>query len=80
MLGFMSKQEALSLGYTNHGKYFGLPVYLADDGPGLMVTAKCKWLNWAVDVIATVEGILRDTFRPQDPPGFQFWVGPRIAP
>lgn len=59
-LGFITEGEALELGYSHHGRYYGLPVWLGDivdidDWGGPSMTAKCRWLDWLLPVIARVE-------------------------
>lgn len=74
----MNAAKALAEGFTNHGKYFGIPVWLAEEGDGLRVAAKWPLGDALITLAATIEDFLREAFFPERPPMFQFWMGPKI--
>lgn len=79
LLGYMTAREALRDGFTHHGSYYGIPVWVAIDGPdGLVVAAKWGPLEYVMTVLHYIEGILRTVFYPDDEPTFQFLVGKPI--
>lgn len=80
MLGYMTAKRARALGFTHHGKYFGIPVWIGEPDGEFRVAVKHPLLEYVMDAAVWIEGFLRDTFRPQDPPSFQFWVGAEIKP
>jgi hypothetical protein len=77
MLGYMTAAEAKAEGFTHHGKYFGIPVWMSDDATPMVAT---KWapMEYVMSAFHEIEGLLRDVFMSQDEPGFQFWMGRKI--
>lgn len=78
MLGYMTAKEALENGFTHHGKYFGIPVWVAPD-QDFMVATKWAPMEHVMTAAHYIEGFLRSVFRPDDEPVFQFLLGPAIA-
>lgn len=78
MLGYMTAKEALENGFTHHGKYFGIPVWVAPD-EDFMVATKWAPMEHVMTAAHYIEGFLRSVFRPDDEPVFQFLLGPAIA-
>lgn len=80
LLGYMSAADALAGGYTHHGSYFGLPLWLGDvdNQWGLQVAAKWAPLDFLVVPCSYIEEALAAVFLPGREPGFRFWVGPPI--
>lgn len=74
----ISKAEALEAGLTNHGKYFGLPIWCAIEGEGVKMSAKLPWLNWLIPVIMEVEALIRFVHNDQHQGYSQVLVGPPI--
>jgi len=75
---YMDAKRAKDFGFTNHGKYFGIPVWLSDMGDGMMVATKWMPFEYVMPLFFHIEGFLRDIFFPDDDPGFQFTVGKEI--
>lgn len=75
MLGYMSKDEALILGFTHHGAYYGIPVYLNMSNPYCPEVA-CKWepMEFLMDVANCIESLMHELLYPDDEPSFQFTV------
>lgn len=45
--------------YTHKGWFFMCPIYLnADDGEGMAVMARSKWLDWWFDVQDLIFGVM----------------------
>jgi len=82
MLGYMSANKASAEGFTHHGKYFGIPVWLGDidnqDG-GLMVATKWAPMEFLMTAAHHIEGTLRPLLFPHSEPAFQFLVGAAIG-
>lgn len=80
--GYMTAEEALAQGFTHHGKYFGIPVWIGhpeDTAGGMLVATKWAPMEYAMSVAHVVEGLLRGMFYPDEEPSFQFLVGARIG-
>jgi hypothetical protein len=78
MLGYMTSAEAKSQGFTHHGKYFGIPVWVGNPGEGMMVATKWAPMECVMTAFHHIEGFSRSMFWPDDEPMFQFLVGPEI--
>jgi len=82
LVGYITPDKAIEFGFTNHGKYFGIPCWLAEetDGAysGMMVAAKRVPMEYVFSLAIHVEQLLRDMFYPEEDPGFQFEIGPEI--
>lgn len=77
-LRYMTAEKAKEMGFTHHGKYFGIPCWLADMDGGMMVATKWMPFEYVFPLFCHIEGTLRDLFYPEDEPGFQFSVGRAI--
>jgi hypothetical protein len=85
MLGYMTAKEARSHGFTHHGSYFGIPVWVgnperADDVGGVMIATKWAPMEYLMTVFHYIEGFMRAVLFPDAEPRFQFQVGPEITP
>lgn len=78
MLGYMNAKAAKAAGFTHHGKYFGIPVWIGDPDGDCMVATKWAPMEHLMTVFHVFEGILRAVFFPGEEPVFQFLVGPEI--
>lgn len=77
MLGYMTEKKAIEVGFTHHGKCFGIPIWITDeDCP--MVAAKFAPFEILITFSQIIEGILHSIFWPDDDPVFQFQVGEKI--
>lgn len=75
MLGYMTSREAVSHGFTHHGKYFGIPVWIGYPDGDMMVATKWAPFEYLMTVFHHIEGLLSSVFFPDREPGFHFWVG-----
>lgn len=75
----MSKQEALAAGYTNHGAYYGIPIWIDMDDPACPAV-QCKYvlMDWLFDIAGVLEAAFRSLTCPNEPYGFTFFVGESI--
>lgn len=80
MLGYMTKREAIANGFTHHGKYFGIPVWLAPENASFPVATKWAPLEFLMPLVHWIEGTMVGLFYPDSEPAFQFLVGPAIDP
>lgn len=79
-LGYMTGEEALAQGFTHHGKYFCVSVYLAPENKDFPVAAKWAPLEYVISIIVCIEGFMRSLLFPYDEPCFQFAVLDKIIP
>jgi len=77
MLGYLTEKEAKEHGFTHHGSYFCIPLWMTDEEEP-MVATKFEWMEPLMDVFHHIEGLLRSVFYPGSEPGFQFKIGCEI--
>jgi uncharacterized protein (DUF779 family) len=75
MLGYMTKKEAVNYGFTNHGFYWFIPVWISDE-EFPVVAAKWKPMELLFTVVSRIEGLI--SFMMGKESGFRFYIGPRI--
>ena len=78
MLGYMTKKEALAGGFTHHGSYYGIPLWIGDPEGKFMVATKWAPMELLMTAAHYIEAFLEMVFFPDEEPGFRFWVGPEI--
>jgi hypothetical protein len=76
--GYMTKAKAIDLGFTNHGRYYFLPIWIGDVTGEFMCTPKLQPLNWLMDIMHDFEAAARSHLYPEDEFSFMFHVGPEI--
>jgi hypothetical protein len=77
MLGYMTAKEAKACGFTHHGKYFGIPVWMGDPfGDVPLVATKWAPMEYLMSVAHVIEGTMRMVL--DEPPVFQFMVGKEL--
>jgi len=77
MLGYMTAQKAKAEGFTHHGKYFGIPVWIGDPDGEMLVATKFWWMDPLMTLAHHIEGlchVMRGT-----EPSFMFLLGAEIA-
>lgn len=78
MLGFMTDKKALAAGYTNHGRMFGIPVWIGDLGTEWpAVAGKHIALDALLVVAEGLFGLFLFVCQPDDP-AYPILVGPPI--
>lgn len=77
MFGYMTKRQALTAGFTHHGKYFGIPCWIAPD-KDFMVATKWAPMEYAMTALHYVEQFMAGILYPDAEPAFQFMLGPEI--
>ncbi|WP_422451956.1 hypothetical protein [Endozoicomonas sp. ALC066] len=80
MMGFISRKEAISLGCTHQGRYYGVPLWLGNIH-GEPVTMMAKWspLEVVIELNSYIEMLLSDLFFPDRPKVFQVLVTGKIV-
>lgn len=78
MLGYITEGQAKAEGFTHHGSYYGIPIWLGnldDDGP----TVAAKWapMELAMKLAHHIEGFCQEIAG--KPRGFWFTVKKEIA-
>ena len=69
VLGYVTEAEAKLLGFTHHGRYFFVPVYMgALDSGVLDELEKFLPMGWLIDVCTVIEQTLQEAFWPEDEP------------
>lgn len=79
MIGYIQEAQAKAEGFTHHGLYYGLPIWIALNTDEPMVAAKVVWLDWLIPIISTIENIVRSIMRPGDESGFMFTITREIT-
>lgn len=74
MFGYMTAKEAKELGFTHHGKYFGVPVWLAPDNPDFPVATKWEPMEYVMTLFHWIEQTMRPIMFPDSEPSFQFLI------
>lgn len=77
--GYMTAREAKAQGFTHHGKYFGIPVWIGHPGEQMMVATKWAPMEYLMTAFHFIEGFILATFFPEREPMFQFLVGDEIV-
>jgi len=77
MLGYMTAKQAKAFGFTHHGKYFGIPVWIGDPDGETMVATKWAPLEYAMSVTHYIEGAIHSLRGTE--PSFMFVLGPEIS-
>lgn len=79
LIGYINAEHAAAKGFTHHGEYFGLPIWMKGaEAPEIA----CKWppLDWLIPVVVWIEGALRSMFFPEQEPCIQILQGAPIRP
>jgi hypothetical protein len=80
VIGYTTSAEALAHGFTHHGSYFGIPVWIGDlESDCLLVEPKHVALDPLMTLFHWIEGTLHALLYPDVPPVFQFKVMGEIA-
>lgn len=77
MIKRITKKEALDHGFTHHGSYFGIPMWMTDSESPL-VTVKFSCMNVVFDMADQIEGFLFGVFWPNDIRVTTFKIGREI--
>lgn len=67
LFGFMTEEKAKELGFTHHGSYFGVPIYIGDPYGQCMVTTKHPLLDPLFDLMSVFEGVFDHSFIQRTP-------------
>lgn len=54
MLGYITEKEALKMGFTHHGKCFGIPIWITDE-EAPMVATKFVPFEFLLTVVQMIE-------------------------
>ena len=75
---YVTKEEAVALGFNYHGSYFRMPCYLKLEGKDLCVLEKYPLLGWLVPVIAAIENTIGLIMNPNGEQFFRIVVKGKI--
>lgn len=76
--GYMTEDEALKNGFTHHGKYYGIPVWIAPANPDCPVATKWAPMECIMTLFIWIASFMRPILFPHDPPCFQFKIFKKI--
>ena len=80
MLGYMTAKNAKAQGFTHHGSYFGIPIWIGDvESIAPLVAPKWAPMELGMTVAHHIEQILASIFWMGQEPVFRFWVGEPIG-
>lgn len=77
MLGYMNAQTAKAEGFTHHGSYYGIPVWMSDDDNNPMVATKWAGFEPVMTCFHYVEAVCNALLDRE--PTFMFKLGQPIA-
>lgn len=82
MLGYMTEKQALKHGFSHHGSYYGIPIWIGGiESGGPMVAVKWAPFDFLMDVASVIEGVLFPLVHgADDEPHFMFKVNREIEP
>ena len=78
MLGYMTAKKAKAEGFSHHGKYYGIPVWIGDVHGDFVVATKWEPFEPLMTLFTYIEGFLRAIMFPNEEPVFQFQIGKEI--
>ena len=78
LVGYMTQADAVELGLTHHGRYYGIPCWITPD-EDFAVSPKWGPFEYLMTLAHYIEAFLQATFLPDDEPGFVFYVGNPIV-
>ena len=81
MLGYLTETNAIEEGYTHHGRYYRIPVWieLGYDENDFAMAAKWLPMEIAIIIMHHIEGLITSIFYPGAEPMFKVAVGPKIG-
>lgn len=76
-IGYMSESVAKGYGFTHHGSYYGISIWIEPDR-AMIVAAKWAPMEYFMSMFHIIEGVVRGVMFPGAEPGFLFKVGAAI--
>ena len=76
MFGDMTAKDAKAEGFTHHGKYFGVPVWIGDPDAQMLVATKWAPMEYLMSVVHCIEGAIHSMRGTE--PSFMFHLGREI--
>lgn len=73
----ITKEQALEIGFTHHGSYFGIPLWMTDSEQPF-ITVKFSCMNSTFDMANQIEGFLFHLFWPEEVRVTTFKIGRKI--
>lgn len=77
MLGYMTEKEALLKGFTHHGSYYGISLWVLPN-EAFVVAAKWGPLEYLMPITMAIEQIIVGILYPDQEPSFMFKTGKAI--
>lgn len=76
MLGYMTAEQAKANGFTHHGKYYGIPIWMNDDEYAPMICTKWAPMEAVMTMFHYIEAFMASFL--WDEPMFMFKKGKAI--
>lgn len=77
MFGYLAAAQAKAEGFTHHGKYYGIPIWIGDPEGDCIVATKFWWMDPLMVLAGCIEGwchVIRNT-----EPSFMLYIGEEIG-
>ena len=72
MIGYVTEKEAAREGFTHHGSYYGIPLWMGDPYGECMVLTKWAPMEFVMTCFHYIEGFMNDCLGNE--PSFAFKV------
>ena len=59
-IGWVTKEAAKKEGFTNHGSYYGIPLYIGGAEDDMCIVTKHIAFEWLVDIADFIESLCYD--------------------
>lgn len=76
MLGYMSESSAKAEGFTHHGKYYGIPIWVGEPYRECLVATKVSWMDPLMVLFHHIEGLCHSIKGTE--PSFMLHIGRKI--
>lgn len=74
MFGYMTAKQAKAEGFTHHGSYLGIPIWIGDIDRIPIVATKWEPMELTMTVFQHIDQTLRRIFWPHAEAGFLFQI------
>lgn len=72
LLGYMTEAEAKQEGFTHHGSYYGIPLWVGEPGDGMMVATKWAPMEFVMSLFHGIEAFMNTMLGNE--PSFMFRI------
>ena len=75
--GYVTASEAIELGFTHHGSYYGIPCWIGDVYGDFQVMTKWAPMEYVMTIFHYIEGFMNDALGRE--PSFMFKLRGKIG-